>query len=139
MQVDIVIQRNVAERWGDIEPEVARVVKKACHGEFTAADIKRLIEKGRVYAAYAHEGPDVKMVCVWEMIYYPELTTVNICCLGGRDVAGCWARYGETMRNIWRAQGATQVECSVSRAMARLLQQANFIAKPVYTVMRGEL
>lgn len=139
MQVDIVVRRNVAERWGAIEPEIRRVVTKACHDEFTVEDVRELIEKGHIFAAYAHEGDDVKMVCVWEMIYYPKLTVVNICCLGGRDVAGSWARYGETMRNIWRSQGAKAVECSVSRAMARLLQQAGFIAKPIYTVMRGEI
>lgn len=139
MQVDLVIQHNVDERWADIEPEVQRVVAKACHGEFTAEDVRELIEKGRFYAAYSHKGSDVKMVCVWEMVYYPTLTAVNICCLGGRDIAGSWARYGDTMRHIWRAQGAKAVECSVSRAMARLLQQAGFIAKPIYTVMRGEI
>ena len=139
MQIDLVISKNVAERWGFLEPEVLRVTQKACHGEYTADDARRLIELGLMYGAYAHEGGRVLMVCLWEMVFYPQFTSVNVACLGGRDVAGCWKRYGETMRAIWKAQGATAVECSCSKAMARLLEKSGFIAKPTYIVMRGEL
>ncbi len=138
-QVDIVVQRNVAERWSDIEHEVDRVVARACHGEFTTADIKRLIEKGYAFAGYVHDGTDVKLVVVWEMVHYPAFTAVNVCCLGGRDLAGSWAQFGEVAKEVWRAQGATAVECSVSPAMAKVLQRAGFEAEPVYTIMRGEI
>lgn len=139
MHILNIVSRSCMNRWPFIEAEVQRVVKKAVHGEFTAGDVKKRIEEGKAFAVYVLDGDEVLIVCVWELIFYPRLTAVNIMCLGGRDVKGLWHEFEDTMRKVWKSMGATAVECSVSPAMSRLLQKSGFIASPLYVNMRGDL
>lgn len=136
--LNICCQSN-ADRWRFIKTEVECCVKKAVHGEFTAEDIKKRIEEGRAFAAYAMDGDKVLIVCVWELVCYPRMTSVNIMCLGGSDARGMWDEFGGIMRKVWKAAGATHLESCVSPAMARLLQKTNYIAKPLYIHLRGAL
>lgn len=134
-----ITKTNFEERWPLVAHEVERVVQKAVHGEFTTEDVADLVKKGSAFAAFVRDGQDVLIVCVWEMIYYPRMTAANIMCLGGKDVKGMWAEFGKAMKVTWKLMGASSVECSVSPAMAKVLRRANFITRPLYIQMRGEL
>lgn len=138
--VEIITYKNFWERWKYIKPLVQRVVDRAAHGEFTTDQIGERIEKGYCFAAYAREEGEeqASVVLVWELACYPSMTAVNIVCLGGKDIVRNWARYGEMMKTIWRSQGATYVEGSVSPAMARLVQRVHLM-DPVYVCLRGRI
>lgn len=128
-------------RFEEIRDCIEKVVSRGVRdGEYTADDVRQLILKGYAYVAYAKgaEG-DVEIACVWEMIYYPRITTVNVMALGGNSSKENWAKYGPVLMDLWKKQGAEYVECLTSKAMARLLKSIGFPVEPTYVLSRGKL
>ena len=138
MELCFISQRN-SEEFALIRGEVKRVVEHACHGEFTADDVGDLIRKGRAFACYVMEGREILIACVWELIYYPRLTSINVMALGGQNLKELWALYGPTCKKVWRAQGAQAWQCEASIAMTKLLQKAGTGLKPIYVTSRETL
>lgn len=138
MALRFIYKRN-PEDFELIRNEVERVVTRACHGEFTADDVKRLIADGKAYAVYVINDGKVEIACVWELIYYPHLQCVNVMALGGSHVREQWAENGSTLKELWRKQGAKAWQCEASKAMTRLLQRSGTGLKPVYITSRQTL
>lgn len=127
-------------RFEEIRDCVDRVVKNAVHGEYNADDVRKLLIKGLAFCAYSKdEEGEVEIACVWEMIYYPRTTAVNVLALGGKNTKENWAKYGPTLMDLWKAQGADCIECATTKAMARLLMSAGVPIQPTYVLSRGYL
>lgn len=118
---------------------VDRVVRHACHGEFTADDIKEAVRKGDAFIYFTTLGNQVQMVGVWEMIFYPRMFGINVMAMGGRDLVGEWATWGRHIMASWKAMGAQFFEASVSPAMAKLMARAHVPLRPIYLHLRGDL
>lgn len=137
MKVKLITKANHWE-FEKVKPLIRRVVTGAAHGEFSLDDLQYLIQDGRAFAGFVAEEDGTPVVAyVWEMIFYPRTTAVNVIALGGKDFYRCCDWYWPFMQEVWRRQGATVVECSSTPAMARFLQKAGF--HEVYRVSRKEL
>lgn len=132
------ITADNAEEYEFIRQEVDRVILHAAHGEFTGDDLKAMIAAGRAYAAFitTDEGL-IELAWVWEMVFYPRKTVVNVMAMAGRRFKECCVVYFELVKDLWRAQGATAVTSYTSPAMARLLARAGFCEK--YRFLEMEL
>lgn len=138
MELCFIGQKN-AEEFDLIRGEVKRVVEHACHDEFTADDVGCLIRKGKAFAAYVHEGKKILIACVWELIYYPRLTTINVMALGGSRMKDMWQMCGPVLKKVWREQGAKAWQCEASIPMTKLLQKSGIRLKPIYVTSRETL
>ena len=127
-------------RFEEIRGCIERVVKHAVHGEYTVDDVRKMLLKGRAFCAYnKDESGNVEIACVWEMIYYPRTTAVNVLALGGKNTKENWAKYGSILMDLWKKQGADCIECSTTKAVARLLMSAGVPIQPTYVLSRGYL
>lgn len=127
-------------RFEEIRGCIDKVVSNAVHGEYNADDVRMLLIKGRAFCAYSKaEDGSVEIACVWEMVYYPRTTSVNVLALGGKNTKENYRKYGPELMKLWKAQGADHVECLTSKAMARFLKLMGFPVEPVYVLSRGDL
>ena len=127
-------------KFEEIRDCIDKVVNRGAHGEYNADDVRMLIMKGRAFCAYSKDADGVvEIACVWEMVYYPQKTAVNVMALGGKNTKANWAKYGPILMDLWKKQGAECVECLTSEAMTRLLKSAGFPVSPVYVLSRGDL
>ena len=131
-------QKN-SEEFALIRGEVKRVVDNACCGEFKVDDVGELIRTGKAFGAYVADGKEVLIACVWELIYYPRLTSVNVMALGGRRMKEMWAQCGPVLKKVWRAQGAQAWQCEASIPMTKLLRKSGIGIKPIYVTSRETL
>ncbi len=137
MKIRLIESSNV-EDFERIRADVDRVTRGAAHGEFTTDDLKKFIADKTAFAGYVMEDSGEITVCfVWEMVFYPRKTGVNIMALAGRKFYRSCEHYLRFMEKVWRMQGATFVECSSTPAMARFLSRAGFAE--VYRLSRKEL
>lgn len=119
-------------------PLLDRVVHEAAHGEFDSDALKKLIEKEHAWGACVIDDDDqVELVCLWEMVFFPNRTVCNVIALGGKNLKESWAVYGDTMSDLWRAQGAEVVTSYCNKGMTRLLRWFGF--KPAYVYLEKEL
>lgn len=132
--IEVVQGASVERWWNEAEPLIEKCVQKAVHGEYTAADIKELLEHGRMTALLVFEGEKPIFVCVFELLVYPRKTAVNICCVGGKKVLQCFEHYRKYLFEYWKSCGAAEVQAQVSPAMERLLRPAGFAE--VYRTVR---
>lgn len=131
------IDRSNVENFELVRDQLDRV-QSAANGEFTTEDLKTLIEQGRAWSAYfTTDAGAVKLVCVWEMVFYPRRTKINLIAMAGSGFRECCEQWYEFVKNIWRSQGATSVTCYTSPAMARFLSRAGFSEK--YRFLEMEL
>ena len=132
------ITSDNSEEFEFIRHEVDRVIERAAHGEFNSDDLKSMIAAGRAYAGFitTEEGL-IELVWVWEMVFYPQKTVVNVMAMAGRHFKECCLDYFDWMKDVWRAQGATAVTSYTNRAMARFLSRAGFCEK--YRFLEMEL
>ena len=127
-------------RFDEVRECIERVVKHAVHGEYTAEDVRKMLIKGQAFCAYSKDDDGVvEIACVWEMIYYPRTTAVNVLALGGKNAKENWEKYGPTLMDLWKKQGADCVECATTKAVARLLMSAGVPIQPTYVLSRGYL
>ena len=140
MEKMLFIDAPTIYRFEEIRGCVGRVVKHAVHGEYTEDDVRKMLLKGRAFCAYnKDESGNVEIACVWEMIYYPRTTAVNVLALGGKNVKENWTKYGPILMDLWKKQGADCIECATTKAVARLLMSAGVPIQPTYVLSRGYL
>lgn len=119
-------ENEIAARWEHIAPHIAPVVKGAAHGEFTVDDLRAGCLEGRMIAGICEYGGAVTMAMIFEFRHYPQMVAVNVIALGGADLDTVAQRYFPRFQVWAREAGATVIEASCSRTMARLLHRYGF-------------
>ena len=127
--------------WGQCVPLLKKCIDKQMRGEMEVEDIYTRALKGEMYIIAVKDDtpeiPDVKLVLVLELIYYPRFTAMNVVALGGRDLKNMIGSFWEHVCGWARICGVTKMECLVSPAMERILSDVGF--KQQYIKMRQEL
>lgn len=127
--------------WAQCVPLLEKCINKQMHGEMVVEDIYTRALKGQMYIIAVKndtpEVPDVKLVLVLELVYYPRFTSMNVVALGGKDLKNMINSFWEHVCGWARICGVTKMECLVSPAMERILNNIGF--KQKYIHMRQEL
>lgn len=131
----------VDKYWAQCVPLLEKCINKQMHGEMVVEDIYTRALKGQMYIIAVKddtpEVPDVKLVLVLELVYYPRFTSMNVVALGGKDLKNMINSFWEHVCGWARICGVTKMECLVSPAMERILNNIGF--KQKYIHMRQEL
>ena len=134
------IGRSNWQEFEVIRHEVQRVVERACHGEFTTADVEAMIQGGTAFAGYVGDDASaVHMAGVWELLHYPRMLVVNVMAMGGSGFKVLWPEFGPVLKSVWRKQGAAAWQCEASPAMTKLLQKSGTGIEAVYITSREKL
>ena len=121
--------------WGEIVPLFARVVEKACHGEFTVDDLYRMAVAGDAIVGVAREEDGaVVMAMAFQFAPYPAATGVHVLAMGGRNLKRFMTQFLPPFKAFCRAAGADWIECSVSPGMERMHHRYGF--RTVYRNLR---
>ena len=127
--------------WGQCIPLLQECINNSMHEEMTVEDIYTRALKGELYIIIAKnddtEVPDVKMVMVLELVYYPQFTAMNIVCIAGSDLRHMIKKYSSQIYAWAQVCGVTKMECLVSPAMEKILQAQGFEQK--YLLIRKDL
>ncbi len=124
--------------WDEVAPEFERVVKKACHGEFTVDDLYRMAKENGVHIGVCREDDGrLVMVLAFQIIFYPAATGVNVLAMGGRHLNAFMGQFLPPFKQFCRAAGADWIECSVSPGMERMHHRHGF--ETVYRNLRLNL
>ena len=111
------------------------------HGEMEIDDIYTRALKGEMYIIAVKndtlEIPDVKLVLVLELVYYPRFTAMNVVAIGGKDLKNMISAFWQHVCGWARICGVKKIECSVPPAMERILKDIGF--EQHYIQMRQEL
>ncbi|CAL62404.1 Hypothetical protein HEAR2271 [Herminiimonas arsenicoxydans] len=122
---------DIEEHRGMIIRLLTPVVEHAGRGEFTVDDLIQLARDGRAYIGISY-APEI---CgAFEFRHYPQSVSVNIIALGGEGLAELADLWFETFKKWAFVAGATSIEASCSRAMARILKRIGFANE--YEVVR---
>ena len=131
----------VDKYWGQCATHLQRCVDEAMHGEMTIEDIYQKALQGQFYIIAVKndepEVPDVKLVLVLEVVYYPQYATMNVVALGGKDLRHMIKRFWGFVQGWAYINGVRKMECSVSPAMEKILEAAGF--ERHYVQMRQDL
>jgi len=127
--------------WGQCKPLLEKCISQQMHGEMELEDIYTRALKGQMYIIAvkddAPEIPDVKLVLVLELVYYPRFTAMNVVALGGKDLRHMIGEFWQHVCGWARICGVKKIECSVPPAMERILKDVGF--EQHYIQMRQEL
>jgi len=127
--------------WAQCVPHLQRCIDEAMHGELTVDDLYTRAMKGEMYVIAVRndepEIPDVRLVLVLELVYYPRFTALNVVALGGQDLRHMIKRHWKHVQGWARICGVKKIECSVAPAMERILSAVGF--KSNYIQMRQDL
>ena len=127
--------------WGQCTPLLEKCIDRQMHGEMNIEDIYTRALKGEMFIIAikddTSEVPDVKLVLVLELVYYPRFTAMNVVALGGRDLKNMISEFWAHICGWAKVCGVTKIECSVPLAMERILKNVGF--KQNYIQMRQEL
>lgn len=96
-------------------------VMDAARGEFTIADLLALAAEKRVHIAL-----DDDICFAFEFRHYPAMTAVNIIAIGGAGLDTLAERYLPAFKRWAAGAGASRIEASCSKAMARILKAHGF-------------
>lgn len=120
--------------WAQCVPHLEKCIE-GMDGEATVDDLYSASQRGEMYVIVAKnddtELPDVKLVIVLQLVYYPQYTAMNVVALGGKDLRHCMKQFWGDVQGWARICGVTQLECSVAPAMERILSAAGFERKYV--------
>lgn len=120
--------------WAQSVPHLERCLE-GMHGECTVEDLYTAALKGEMYVIVVKndetELPDVKLVLMLQLVYYPQYTALNVVALGGKDLRHSIKKHWGDVQGWARICGVTQIECSVAPAMERVLSAAGFERKYV--------
>ena len=120
--------------WAQCIPHLERCLE-GMHGECTVEDLYTSCLKGEMYTIIVKndetELPDVKLVLILQLVYYPQYTALNVVALGGKDLRHSIKKYWSDVQGWARICGVSQIECSVAPAMERVLSAAGFERKYV--------
>lgn len=119
----LLTRADLDQRHDQIVRLLSPVVSEAGRGEFTVEDLIGRAHDGLVYIGISDEP---ELCGAFEFKHYPQSMAVNIIALGGsgfNEVAVDWIT-----KFTWWAQvsGASTIEASCSRAMARILKRIGF-------------
>ena len=118
--------------WAQCVPHLERCVA-TMHGELTVEDIYTRALQGQMYVLVAKndegELPEVKLVLVMELVYYPRYTTMNVVAMGGKDLRHLIKQFWPDVCGWARICGVKKIECSVAPAMERILLSTGFERK----------
>lgn len=136
--------RNKAEadqRFDEVAPLFQRCVDHATHGEYDVAALRALVERERIVIIGIHdEGKPAHFALAVEFVVYPSGKTVgNVMALGGCRLMDAYRDYFPGFVRFLKMAGATQIECSVSPAMARMHQRFSRNWKEVYRCLRFDI
>jgi len=107
------------------------VVEQAGRGEFTVEDLMRLALEGRAYIGISY-APEI---CgAFEFKHYPQSVAINIMAIGGSGLEQLSDMWFDTFKKWARLAGASTIEASCSRGMARILKRIGFANE--YEVVR---
>lgn len=121
--------------WDEVAPQFERVVKKACHGEFTVDDLYTMAKTGAVKVGVCREDNGLlAMVMAFQIILYPSATGVNVLAMGGRKLKQFMGQFLPPFKKFCREAGADWIECSVSPGMERMHHRYGF--ETVYRNLR---
>jgi len=120
--------------WAQCVPHLEKCVD-SMHGEATVEDLYAACLRGEMYTIIAKnddtELPDVKLVIVLQLVYYPRYAAMNVVALGGKDLRHSMKKHWADVQGWARICGVKQIECSVAPAMERILSAAGFERKYV--------
>lgn len=118
--------------WAQCVPHLEKCVA-TMHGELTVEDIYTRALQGQMYVLVAKnddtEVPEVKLVLVMELVYYPQYTTMNVVAMGGKDLRHLIKLFWPDVCGWARICGVKKIECSVAPAMERILLSTGFERK----------
>lgn len=99
------------------------VVEHAGRGEFTVDDLIQLARDGRAYIGISY-APEI---CgAFEFRHYPQTMSVNIMAIGGEGLQELSEMWFEKFKTWAHLAGASNIEASCSKAMARILKRIGF-------------
>ena len=141
MRCEVIRNEGDLEKWWQhAAPLLEKCVKKAVRGEFSVEDIRKMILDGWCVGLYIHEGQLPVFAAAIEIVPYPSgLTIGNVMAVGGRDIGMAIRDFLPAACEWMKRCGCTEVECSVSPAMERLLSRYRDGWKETYRVLRKEL
>lgn len=126
---------EVAAVWDEIAPQFERVVKKACHGEFTVDGLYRMALAGNMVVGVAREEDgSVAMVMAFQFVRYPAATGVSVLAMAGKNLKQFMGQFLPPFREFCRQAGADWIECAVSPGMERMHHRHGF--ETVYRNLR---
>jgi hypothetical protein len=107
------------------------VVDQAGRGEFTIEDLLQLARDGRAYIGISYE-PEI---CgAFEFKHYPSTLAINIMAIGGSGLEQLSDMWLDKFKEWAKLAGASTIEASCSKAMARILKRIGFANE--YEVVR---
>lgn len=142
MNVFFIRNKEEADRYFDeVAPLFERCVKHAVHGEYDVPALRRMVENERiVIVAMYDEGKPAHFAFAIEFVLYPTGKTIaNVLALGGARLMDAYKEYFPGFVRYLKMAGASQIECSVSPAMARMHQRFSKEWKETYRVLRYDI
>jgi len=113
--------------WAQSVPHLEKCLE-GMHGEATLDDIYTQVLQGQMFLIAVKndetEVPDVKIILVLQLVYYPQYTAMNVVAMGGRDLRHSIKDHWDHILGWARLCGVTRMECSVAPAMERILTKA---------------
>ena len=126
---------EVKVRWGTIAPFFEKTVKKACHGEFSAADLYAMAMDGEIAVGVAADEAGVPfMALAVEEVCYPRKRAVNVLAMGGARLDVLMRRFFVPFKVFCRERGVDWITCLVSPGMERMHRRYGF--ETVYRMLR---
>ena len=116
------------------EPLIQSVIDRAVKGEFEASDVMGWIRSGKAVAGVVLEQDKPKLCMVFEFVFYPRKTCVNVLALGGSDLQACARDYLHYFLQWCAESGIAEIQAYTSPAMTRLLEPIGF--KKTYDLVR---
>lgn len=119
--------QEAARRWSEVAPLFGKTVDKACHGEFSVADLYAMAMNGDIAVGVAtDEAGAVFMALALEEVRYPQKRAVNVLAMGGARLDVFMKRFLLPFKAFCRAQGIERITCLVSPGMERMHRRYGF-------------
>jgi len=124
--------------WPLIEPHIERALENSFH-ELSLADICVRLLSSQMVAFIAERGESVTMVCVMEMIEYPQYNVAHIVVMAGRDFRS--VHKFQICLEAWAlAMGCVEIRGTIqNEATVRLFLHEAPDFKRAYTIVRHDL
>jgi len=124
--------------WVRLTPYLQEALRY-CHGELSESSIKALVaaDRQQIWVALAGDGAELLGVILTEVSEYPTLRVLRIVLLQGINFKD-WSGHARVALEIFaREQGASRLEASGRKGLARLLAPLGF--EVAYTTLIMEV
>lgn len=126
MKVDFFSGESAKPELLEALPLLENTVKHA-DGDFSADDLERLVQNHKaVLGVVRSDEGEIVLAAVFEFVYYPQRTAINIMALAGHNLILAMDVFGERFREFCRQEGASVIEARCRPAMVRLLSHLGF-------------